>query len=62
MAQAVEAPSALDGMADDRASAKLFSLSSVFVTPTAAIDLVSFRMFALSFRVSFSHACGVGIP
>ena len=31
MAQAVEAPSALDGMADGRASGKLFSLSCVFV-------------------------------
>ena len=34
MAQAVEAPSAMDGMADDERRQKLFSLSSVFVPLT----------------------------
>ena len=32
MAQAVEAPSAMDGMADDERRQNLFSLSSVFVS------------------------------
>ena len=39
MAEAVEAPSAMDGSAVGRPSEKLFSFLSPFVTPAVRIDL-----------------------